>query len=101
MLKIRFQKIGKRHESNFRLILTDSRKPAKTGRFLEILGSYSPAKDTHNFKSERIKYWISKGAKVSDTAHNLLLKEKIIEGKKVDILHHNKINKKKKTDLQK
>lgn len=36
--------------------------------------------------ADKIKYWISKGAKPSGTMHNLLISKKIIEGKKVNVL---------------
>ena len=35
--------------------------------------------------AERIKYWISVGAKASPTIHNLLISEKVIEGKMLPI----------------
>jgi len=43
-------------------------------------------------------YWISKGAKPSDTAHNLLVSEKIIEAEKIKIFN---ISKKKQAELKK
>ncbi|MFH1294998.1 MAG: hypothetical protein ABIH84_00205, partial [bacterium] len=33
--------------------------------------------------AERIKYWLSQGAQVSDTVHNLLVKEKVVAGEKI------------------
>jgi len=82
MLKIRLQRKGRSHDPKFRLVLTDSRKPPKSGAALEILGSYDPKKGLSQFKGERIKFWLSKGAKISETVNNLLIDAKIIEGKK-------------------
>ncbi|HDH03977.1 MAG TPA: 30S ribosomal protein S16 [Candidatus Campbellbacteria bacterium] len=93
MLKIRLRRIGKKHDPSFRVVLTDSRKGPQSGAFLEILGNYNAQKGEPQLKGERIKHWISKGAQISDTVHNLLLKLKIIEGKKKDVLHHERIKK--------
>ena len=35
---------------------------------------------------ERIKYWLSVGAKASDTMHNMLVTVGVIQGKKINIL---------------
>lgn len=85
MLKIRLQRVGRTHEPSFRLVLTDSKNSTKSGRFIEILGSYDPRKSTDSLGAERIKYWISQGAKPTDTVHNLLLKHKILIGKKANV----------------
>lgn len=73
------------HEPSFRLVLTDSKNSTKSGRFLEILGSYDPRKSTDSLDAERIKYWISKGAQPTDTVHNLLVRHKIITAKKIHV----------------
>ncbi len=85
MLKIRLERVGRVHEPSFRLVLTDSKNSSKSGRFLEILGSYDPRKSTDSLDAERIKYWISNGAQPTDTVHNLLLKHKIVVGKKINV----------------
>ncbi|HNW71910.1 MAG TPA: 30S ribosomal protein S16 [Candidatus Paceibacterota bacterium] len=86
MLKIRLQRIGRKNDPSFRAVLTDSKNSTKSGKFLEIVGNYDPKMGTANFKADRIKYWISKGAKLSDTMHNFLVQQKVIEGKKVNVL---------------
>ncbi len=91
---IRLQRVGRKHDPNFRLILTDSRKPPRSGSYLELLGSYNARKGEPQFKPERIKHWLAKGAKTSDTVHNLLVGAKIIEGKKKNALPHLKKGKK-------
>ena len=85
MLKMRLQRVGRVHESSFRLVLTDSKNSTKSGRFLEILGSYDPRKSADSLNTDRIKYWLSQGASPTDTVHNLLLKHKILIGKKVNV----------------
>jgi small subunit ribosomal protein S16 len=94
MLKIRLQRVGKKNEPSFRLVLTDSQNSAKSGRFLEILGSHNFRKDGTIIKADRIKHWISKGAQVSDTAHNLLVTHKVIDSKKKNVLPKKSVPKK-------
>ncbi|MCC7436573.1 30S ribosomal protein S16 [Candidatus Nomurabacteria bacterium] len=86
MLKIRLQRIGRKNEAAFRLVVTDSKNGPQSGKFLEILGSQTPKTDAVILKNERIMYWIKNGAQVSDTAHNLLVKHKVLEGKKKNVL---------------
>lgn len=68
------------------MVLTDSKNAAQSGKFLEILGSHNFRKDGTILKADRIKHWISVGAQVSDTAHNLLVTNKVLEGKKKNVL---------------
>ncbi|MBI3627918.1 MAG: 30S ribosomal protein S16 [Candidatus Sungbacteria bacterium] len=78
MLVIRFQRVGRKNDPAFRLVVTEHQNAAR-GKYLELLGSYHPKTKQTVLKSERIHYWLLKGAQVSDTAHNLLIKHKIIE----------------------
>jgi len=87
MLKIRLQRIGRKHEPAFRLVVTESENSTKSGKSLEILGNFDARRgEQAAFKADRITYWIGKGAQVSDTVHNLLVSKKIIEGKKINKL---------------
>lgn len=94
MLTIRFFRIGKKHQPFYKIVVTDKKNPPRGGRFVEEVGFFNPLTKEKSLKGERIKYWISKGAKASDTVYNLLIKEKILEGKKIDV--HKKAKKKKK-----
>jgi small subunit ribosomal protein S16 len=86
MLAIRLQRFGRKNEAAFRVVLTDSKNSSKSGRFKEVLGTYTIKNDNIQFKTDRIKHWISMGAKPSDTMHNALIKAGIIEGKKRNVL---------------
>lgn len=86
MLKIRLQRFGRKNDPKFRVVLTDSKNSAKTGKFLEILGFYNPVQKEKKIEGERIKYWIGQGAQASDTVHNILVKEKIINDKTINVL---------------
>lgn len=95
MLSIRLQRIGRKNEPSFRLVLTESKNAAKSGRFQEILGFHNFRKDgTTTVKADRVKHWISMGAQVSDTAHNLLVTEKVLTGKKINVLPKKTVPKK-------
>jgi small subunit ribosomal protein S16 len=87
MLKIRLQRVGRKHEPTFRLVLTDSHNSTKSGRYLEVFGNHDPRhKESTMINVDRVKYWISKGAQPTETVHNMLVSKKIIEGKKINVL---------------
>jgi small subunit ribosomal protein S16 len=93
MLIIRLQRVGRVHEPTFRIVLTDSKFGPKSGKPVEILGSYDARKGKGNnsVDGERVKYWISKGAKLSETVHNFCIDQKVLTGKKINVLPKNKI----------
>ena len=82
MLKIRLQRTGRKNVPTFRVVLTDSKNSTKSGKFLEILGNHDPRNDSGEVKADRIKHWMSMGAQLTDTLHNLLLKKGVIKGVK-------------------
>ncbi len=93
---IRLQRIGRKNDPAFRAVLTDSKNSTKSGKFLEILGTYNAKAGVIALKGDRITYWMSKGAQVSDTMHNFLVKEKIITAKKKNVLSKKSPTKKRK-----
>ncbi len=99
MLKIRFFRVGKKHQPLFKIVVTDKRKPPKGGRFVEEVGFWNPLKKKKVLKKERIEYWLSKGAKPSDSVYNLLVREKILEGAKIPV-HKKKKKKKEKVETK-
>ena len=82
MLKIRLQRIGKKNDPSFRVVLVEHTMRPQ-GEFIELLGSYNKVQKQKSFNKERILYWISKGAQLSPTMNNLLVDEKIIDTGKV------------------
>ena len=84
MLKIRFQRVGRKNRPHFRLVLSDSRVSAKK-KAKEILGWRYPIKKTQEVDKERVTHWLSVGAKTSDTAHNFLISTGAITGKKIPV----------------
>ncbi len=100
MLKIRLQRVGRVHEPSYRLVLTQSQNSTKSGRFIEILGNYDSRKgEKSEFKTDRINYWIGKGAQISTTVHNLLIDKKVLSGKKVNALPKKKPIKNDQPDM--
>ncbi len=84
MLVIRLQRIGKKNRPHYRLVVSEKSRDL-AGRHLEILGNYDPIANPKvvNLEAERIKHWLAVGAQPSASVHNLLVSNKIIEGKKV------------------
>ncbi len=72
-VKIRLTRTGARNAAAFRVVAADSRSP-RDGRFLEILGWYDPKLENANcdLKLDRVAYWKSQGAEVSDTVKSLV-----------------------------
>ena len=73
MLAIRMRRVGSKKRPYFRVVVANS-TAARDGSFVEILGHYyprtTPAKV--DVKRERVDYWLSKGARPSDTVRSLL-----------------------------
>lgn len=87
MLKIRLQRVGRKHEPVFRLVLTESTNGPRSGKALEVLGSYDSRRgDKAEFQTEKIKEWMKQGVQLSPTVHNILVSKKVLEGKKVNVL---------------
>jgi len=67
MLKIRLSMGGAKKRPVYKIVIADSRFP-RDGRFIEKVGFFNPLlpktkKERVNLEVERIKHWISKGAK--------------------------------------
>jgi small subunit ribosomal protein S16 len=86
MLKIRLQRTGRKNEPHFRVVVGEHTNSAQSGKFIEVLGSYDPKAGTVILKEDKVKYWISKGAKASGTVHNFLVDKKVVEGNKINVL---------------
>jgi len=75
MLAIRLRRTGSTKRPYYRVVVADSRD-WRDGRFVEVLGHYDPRRDPAVVKidAERAQYWISKGARPSDTVRSMLKK---------------------------
>ena len=76
-VKVRLRRMGNRNNPFYRVVAADARTPTD-GRFIENLGWYDPERDGTNFelKVERVEYWKTHGAELSDTVASLLTKAK-------------------------
>jgi len=81
MLTIRFSRVGRKNNAQFRIVLQQHTAAPKGGH-VEVLGSYDPHSKKSVLKADKIKDWMSKGAQASDSVYNLLVREGIVEGKK-------------------
>ena len=75
MVKIRLTRLGTHKRPFYRVIVTDSRSP-RDGRNIEQVGYYDPLTEPKNVKLdlERIDYWLSVGARTSETVARLVKK---------------------------
>ena len=85
MLKIRLQRVGRINSPAYRIVVTEHARAATKG-LIEKLGTYNPKTKERAVNEERVKYWLSVGAKPSDTMHNMLVSLGIIAGKKINVL---------------
>ncbi|HUD03016.1 MAG TPA: 30S ribosomal protein S16 [Candidatus Paceibacterota bacterium] len=86
MITIRLTRVGKKNDPSFRVIVVESKRKPQPGNYLEMVGSYDPRSNRIELKADRIKHWIEMGAQTSDTVHNLLVSQKIIDAKKINVL---------------
>ena len=78
-VKIRLRRIGAKKHPFYRLVVADSRSP-RDGKFIEILGTYDPMHDPVklNLDQDKIKVWLQKGARPSDTARAFLIDQGLL-----------------------
>lgn len=101
MLKIRLQRTGRKNNPAFRVVLTDSKTAVKkSGSFTKVLGSLVAKSGEVMLDKEAIKSAIANGAQVSQTMHNILVKNSVIEGVMKNVLPKKSKTQKKK-DLKK
>lgn len=72
-VKIRMKRIGARNHPVFRIVVADARSP-RDGKCIEEIGTYHPHKASDNvtLNLERTQYWLSQGAKPSDTVASFI-----------------------------
>ena len=82
MLAIKLQRIGKKHQPAYRIVVNEKRSKATGGTSVEDLGWMNPASKQHVIDADRVLYWIQHGAQPTPSVHNLLLKARILKGSK-------------------
>jgi len=78
-VKIRLRRIGAKKHPFYRLVVADSRSP-RDGKFIEILGTYDPMTEPVklNLDQDKIKVWLQKVARPSDTARAFLIDQGLL-----------------------
>ncbi len=82
MLMIRFQRIGRKNDAAFRMAVLPKASGPKAGKYVDLVGTYNPKTKAMTVDGAKIKDWMSKGAQVSPSLHNLLVKNGVVEGTK-------------------
>jgi small subunit ribosomal protein S16 len=77
MLAIKLQRIGKKHQPSYRVVVAEKRSKMAAPP-VEDLGAYNPFTKVTTVKKERVLHWVKMGARPTVTAHNLLVKEGVI-----------------------
>ena len=79
MVKIRLKRMGTTKRPVYRLVVADSRSP-RDGRFIESIGFYDPLPNPAvvSIDADRVQLWLRRGARPSDSARQLLVKEGIL-----------------------
>ena len=73
MLMIRLARVGARKQPHYRIVVIEKDR-ARNGRSIEVVGTYNPRTNPASveFKRDRIDYWTSKGAQLSDRVGKLI-----------------------------
>jgi small subunit ribosomal protein S16 len=75
VLMIRLKRVGARKQPQYRVVVIEKER-ARDGRPVEVVGTYNPRTNPASIelKRERIDYWVSKGAKMSDRVSKIVSK---------------------------
>lgn len=93
MLMIRFQRVGRKNDPAFRIAVLEKTSGPKAGKYVDLVGTYNPKTKTSTLKPELIKSWMQKGAQLSPSVSNLLVKQGAIEGKVVQVISEKNLTK--------
>jgi len=76
VLMIRLARVGARKQPHYRIVVIEKER-ARNGRPVEVVGTYNPRTNPASveLKRERVDYWVSKGARMSDTVTRILAKQ--------------------------
>lgn len=95
MLMMRLQRIGRRNEAHFKIVVIEKTKGPKSQKYVDIIGSYNPKLGRVQIDTEKASEWLGKGVQPSDVVRNFLIDQKVLEGRKVNVLPTKKPTKKK------
>jgi small subunit ribosomal protein S16 len=75
VLMIRLARMGARKQPYYRVVVIEKDR-ARNGRPVEVVGTYNPRTTPASIelKRDRVDYWVSKGAKMSDRVSKIVAK---------------------------
>ncbi len=83
---MRLQRVGRKNDPSYRIVVTDKRTGPKSDKHVDRLGSYNPKMNQVQLDAAKAKDWLSKGVQPSPTVHNILVSQKVIDAKKINVL---------------
>lgn len=84
MLAIKLQRIGKKHQPSYRVVVAEKRSKLG-GPPVDDLGSYDLSTKQLTVAKDRVEHWLATGAKPTITVWNLLVSHKLASGKKLAV----------------
>ena len=108
-LRIRLRRQGKKNNTFYRIVVTDSRNP-RDGKYVESVGWYNPCESVEErhllVKPDRLKHWLDNGASLTEKAEAIVNKaapavvkehnKKLVESKLKATKKRRELRKKKK-----
>ena len=86
MLMMRLQRVGRKNNPAYRVVVVDKRTSTKSNKIVDLIGNYNPKLGQINLDGDKAKQWLAQGVQASDTVHNMLVSKKIIDAKKRNAL---------------
>ena len=86
MLMMRLQRVGRKNDPSYRIVVTDKRTGSKSDKHVDRIGSYNPKTKNLQLDTDKATDWLNKGVQPSDTVYNILVGQKLVEGRKKNVL---------------
>ena len=83
---MRLQRVGRKNDPSYRIVVTDKRTGPKSDKHVDRVGSYNPKMNSVQLDAAKAKEWLAKGVQPSDTVYNILVGQKVVEGRKINVL---------------
>ena len=81
-VKMRLTRMGDKKSPFYRVVVIDSHK-ARDGQYVDLVGTYNPLNEELNLDVDKAKKWIANGVQPTETVRTLLVRENVLEPKKV------------------
>jgi len=86
MLMMRLQRIGRRNEAHYRIVVIEKTQGPKSQKYIDVIGSYNPKMGQVIIDAEKATKWLGNGVQPSGTVYNMLVDKGIVEGRKKNVL---------------